>query len=82
MIAQPSQFEQDREAGRAVAQEGGPDAAGLVFAIVRNNAEAAERMDARIREWVEQERDEWKARALAAGAQLDRIEQRILGLLR
>jgi hypothetical protein len=65
----------------AVTQEGGSDAAKLLGDIFERNAREQEWLAEQIQSGLEQERDEWKARALAAEARLDRIERRLFEVL-
>lgn len=57
-----------------------PEAAGLLVQIMDANARSAERLDAQLRSGVERDRDQWKARAEAAEAMLERIQCRVLDL--
>lgn len=68
------------EHGKQIAEQS-PDAAGLLVQIMDQNAREAERMAASVQQWAEQERDEWRERALRAEARLDRIEARLWDLL-
>ena len=74
-------FEENRDAGQEIARIGGSKAAGLVVGILAHNAERAARQDEEIRRWVEQERDEWRERALYAEAELAAVRASIRGLI-
>ena len=63
------------------AREDSPEAAGLVGRLIDAEARNAELRDAQVFGWLERERDQWKARALAAEAQVDRIQGRMMDLL-
>lgn len=68
------------EYGTRIAQES-PEAAGLLVQIMDHNARESERIAATVQQGIERERDEWRERALAAEAQLDRIYDRLMGLM-
>lgn len=61
--------------------EKSPLTAGLVAALMERNYDEQVQIQERIRAGIEQERDEWRERALDAEARLRRIEDRIHGLL-
>lgn len=73
-------FDENREAGKAMA-EMSAEATGILVAFIAHNAESAARLNAQIRWWVEDERDEWRERALRAEAELEAVRHRVSGLL-
>lgn len=64
-----------------IAEEAGPEAAGLVASLMERNAVEAAWAEEQSRKGLERERDEWRERAFEAEARLERIEQRLAKLL-
>lgn len=67
------------KAGEEIARKS-PEAAGLLVQVMDANARSAERLEAQLRTGIERERDQWKERAEAAEAMLERIQGRVLDL--
>jgi hypothetical protein len=65
----------------AVTDEGGSAAGKILGDIFQHNAREQQWLAQAIGEGLEQQRDEWKARALAAEERLARIEDRIYSML-
>lgn len=76
-----TQFEDTREAVTAIGQKAGPEATGLLVALMEQDRRHIDWVDEQIRGGLEAERDRWKARALDAERHLAVIEARIMGLL-
>lgn len=76
------QFADTCEAVTTIGREAGPEATGLLVALMDANARSLDRTLEMVREGIEMERDRWKARALEAERHLRVIEMRVMGLLR
>lgn len=77
-----SQFDDTREAVATIGREGGPEATGLLVALMDWNARERAGVLAMVLESTEADRDRWKARALDAERHLRAIEGRVWSLLR
>lgn len=64
-----------------VAKEGGDDALKFIGSVLDSNRREQEWLANTIQSSLEQERDEWKNRALTAETRLNRIESRLFSLL-
>lgn len=64
-----------------VAEEGGTEAVSLIGNILEANRREAEWLSNTIQSGLENERDEWRERAIAAEDRLRRIELRLYALL-
>lgn len=76
----PSPVESGLAAAK-IAEEGGPSAVGALVTIMDANARHVESIEGLVRQGIENERDEWRERALNAEERLARIQNRILGFL-
>lgn len=65
----------------AITEEGGSESVRLIGNILDSNRREQEWLAATIQSSIEQERDEWKERALEAEARLRRIESRLFSML-
>lgn len=70
MNADKSVFEENRDAGKAIAEVGGSEVVGLVMGIMARDAEAAYDLERSLYEGLERDRDRWKERAERAEAEL------------
>jgi len=77
-----SDFEDTRDAVTTIGREAGPEAAGLLVALMDQNERHTAGIMASVLQSTEEDRDRWKARALEAERHLTIIEVRVLGLLR
>ncbi len=74
-------FEENRQAGIAIAQKGGAKAVGMVIAFMQKNAEDQYNLERSLYESMEKDRDKWKARCLEAENELFVIQRRVCGLV-
>lgn len=66
---------------REIAEQGGPEAVGLVAALMDQSARERESVERSLFASIERERDEWRERALDAEHHLRTIRGRFLALL-
>jgi hypothetical protein len=64
-----------------IAEKLGPEGAGLVAGLMDQNRRDQEWVDNAVRGSLERDRDEWKARALAAEDELVSIRRRVLAFV-
>lgn len=76
-----TQFEDTREAVTTIGREAGPEATGMLAALMDWNRAETDGILAGVLEMERADRDRWKARALDAERHLRAVEARIMGLL-
>lgn len=74
-------FEDRREAITTIGREAGPEATGLLVALMDRSRVETDDILASVLEMERADRDRWKARALDAERHLRAVEARIMGLL-
>lgn len=66
---------------REIAEQGGPEAVGLVAALMDQSARERESIERSVLASTERQRDAWRERAIAAEEHLATIRERLLALL-